>query len=316
MTAHRIDVEQRSDAWLALRRTLITATDIGAILGLSPWKSEADVAADKAGAEGQPETLAMRKGTFMEPFILDEYQRQAEVFAYSDHGIYVSDSISWAGCSPDGFASDLDGSPRWLIEAKHSGSRSRWADGLPRDYEAQVRWSLGVLGLDRCDVAALVGDTLTVYTVEHDEGVFADLVASAADFRRRMAEGGPFAQSGDSARRAFPQDNGAEVEADAAFSLTVAAYQDAKRREADAKSDAESLRGVITGRIGEFSAIRCPGYRVTWKKAKDSVSTDWAALAADITASMPEPERAALVGRFTTAQQGARYLRVVADKEE
>ena len=83
-----------------------------------------------------------------------------------------------------------------------AAGRARFADGLPQDVEAQVRWALGCLGWRQADVAVLIGgEELRRYPVEHDEAVFAGMVEVAADFRARLAAGGPFAQSVDSMRR-------------------------------------------------------------------------------------------------------------------
>ena len=47
MSPPRLSVIQGSDEWLEARRQRITATDMGALLGVNPWKCEADVAAEK-----------------------------------------------------------------------------------------------------------------------------------------------------------------------------------------------------------------------------------------------------------------------------
>ena len=47
MTAVRLPVRQGSQEWLDYRRTVITATDIPVLLGISPYRCEADLADEK-----------------------------------------------------------------------------------------------------------------------------------------------------------------------------------------------------------------------------------------------------------------------------
>ncbi len=59
--------EQGSEAWLALRKTKITATDTGVILGLNPWKTPLMLWEEKLGLrEPQAVTEKMREGSLME----------------------------------------------------------------------------------------------------------------------------------------------------------------------------------------------------------------------------------------------------------
>lgn len=58
---------QRTDAWREARRSLVTATDIPVLLGLSPYRCEADLADEKMGVgEPQAENARMRIGTALE----------------------------------------------------------------------------------------------------------------------------------------------------------------------------------------------------------------------------------------------------------
>ena len=52
---------------------------------------------------------------------------------------------------------------------------------------------MGCAGAPVADIAVLTDDALTVIEQRADPDLFRDLVAVAEDFRRRLAEGGPFA---------------------------------------------------------------------------------------------------------------------------
>ena len=89
--------------------------------------------------------------------------------------------------------------------------------GCPRTSKRSANGRRFVAEVGQVDVAALtVGDDdARIFTVHADEGLQRHLVAIASDFRRRLAEGGPFAQSLDSLKRKYPADDGSEIEADA-----------------------------------------------------------------------------------------------------
>ena len=76
-----------------------------------------------------------------------------------------------------------------------------------------------------------------------------------------------------------------------------------------------ALKAAIEGRMGDAAVMTGPGFRVTWKRTKDREETDWKAVAAELIAPLPEPDRAAVVGRHVTVRPGFRPLRVTSDKE-
>lgn len=57
----RIDIQQGSAEWLALRRTKITASDAGVITQLNPWKTPRDLFFEKYGFIEIIENEAMRR---------------------------------------------------------------------------------------------------------------------------------------------------------------------------------------------------------------------------------------------------------------
>ena len=162
-------MKQGSEAWLEARRSRVTGTDIGALLGVNPWKSEADVAAEKMGGPGVESTLRMRIGTALEDLIAREYEAETGYRLRRFPGLKVHPTIEWAAASPDWHVVGR----RVIVETKWTGSRRRFEDGLPQDVEAQVMWQLGCVGWQHADVAVLIGgEELRRFPVEYDEAVF------------------------------------------------------------------------------------------------------------------------------------------------
>ena len=311
MAVH-VPVAQRSQPWLDYRRTVITATDIPVLLGLSPWRCEADVADEKLYGSAVEPNLRMRVGSALEPLIADEYERATGRRVRRVRGMLRHRDIEWAAASPD---ATVVGERR-LVEFKRSTSRTRFADGMPQDIEAQVAWQLGVSGYPVADIAVLLGDDDLVVTEQRaDAALFDNLVAVAADFRRRLGEGGPFARSEERIRRDHPADDGTAIEADNDTAEAVRALLALRSSIARLEDDEKRLKAAIEARMGDAALMTGPGFRVSWKRTKDQEQTDWRAIAIELAAPLPEPERDALVGRHTTVRPGFRPLRVMEDKE-
>jgi putative phage-type endonuclease len=306
-------LRQGSAEWLERRRSLITGTDIPILLGLSPYRCEADLADEKLGGEGQESTLRMRIGSALEDLNLAEYEAATGCRAVRFRNMVRHPAYEWAAASPD--ARRVGG--RRLVELKWTTSRSRFADGLPRDVEAQVTWQLGCSGYPVADVSVLTPDgLLPPFEVPFDAALFADLVAIADDFRRRLAAGGPFARDAARIRRDHPGDDGSEIEADSEVAEAVRALLDVRAAISKYETTEEGLKAAIQARMGDAAILTGPGFRVTWKRTKDRAETDWKSLAGGLLTTLPETERDALVGLHTTVRPGFRPLRVVADKED
>jgi putative phage-type endonuclease len=108
-------MEQRSEEWFKARKGRITASSVGAILGLSPFMAPDDVmrrmVREYHGAPSEFNgNVATEWGTLNEPGALAQYQMETGV-KVETCGFYEFED--WAGASPDGLIED-DG----LIEIK------------------------------------------------------------------------------------------------------------------------------------------------------------------------------------------------------
>lgn len=303
-------LQQGSTEWLAARRELITSTDIPVLLGVSPYKSEATLAREKLGeVEPTEQTLPMRVGLALEPVIAAEYERQTGHKLRRFHGLVTHPTIEWAGASPDWRRQG----ERALVEGKYSTAR-RWDGGqVPDDVEAQVRWAMGVTGYPTAQVARLDGRELHISDpIEHDPQVWDNLVAIAADFRRRLAEGGPFAEDAASIKARYPADDGSELQADAALEEAVIELLRLRALRADTVAAEERIETAIKARMGPATRLSGAGWTVTWKQTKDIETTDWRSIADGLLRQLPETERIALVGIHTNVRAGFRPFRLVA----
>lgn len=294
---------QGSEAWLEARRSRVTGTDIGALLGVNPWKSEADVAAEKMGGPGVESTLRMRIGTALEDLIAREYEAYTGQSVRRFHGLKVHPDIPWAAASPDYRVVGR----RRVVEAKWTGNRRRYDDGPPQDVEAQVMWQLGCLGWTDADIAVLIGgEEFRVYPFEYDDAVFSGMVDVAKDFRERLAAGGPFAESVDSIRRHYPADDGSEITADAEVEEAVAELHRLRLARGDLEAAIDAVEVAVKARMADASRLVGDGWTITWKVRKGSVITDWQSIAQGLLRLVPEDDREPLISLHTMEKPGTR----------
>lgn len=272
-----MSIKLGSPEWREARRSGITGTDIPAILGISPFRSEGDVARDKYGIEHEPDPRSarrMRIGSRLEDVIRAEDEVEHGLKLRRVNRLMVHRDLPWAMASLD--FERRDGT---IVEAKSSRDR-RWDDGLPPDVEAQVQWQLGVTGRERAHVVVLrYGSDLECYDLDARPDDFAGMIRVAQDFRRRLVDGGPFAESKDSIGRAYPFDSGAEIIADEELERLVRDFLEARAAAVEADERKDSAELAIKARMGDVATVLGSSWRVSWKQTKDRTTTDWAHVA-------------------------------------
>jgi putative phage-type endonuclease len=315
---------QGTPEWIEARRSLVTATDLPILLGLSPYRCEADLADEKLGGPSQESTIRMRIGSALQGLIGEEYERQTGRRVVQFRKMHRHPTIEWAAASLD---FRVIGERR-IVEAKQTSSRSRFADGIPQDVEAQVAWQLGVTGYPVADIAVLTSDDLTVYEQRADPALFADLVAVAEDFRRRLEAGGPFARDAERIKRDYPADDGSEITADPEVTEAVRALMEARASRKRIEEREATLEAAIKTRMADAATLRGDGWHVTWKRTKDREETDWKSvakayrnmlIAERTTWSHHEPEGSddldAVESIHTNVREGFRPFRLVKETE-
>lgn len=144
-------------AWLADRRHSLGASDAPAVLSLSPWGGPWNVWASKVlGWDGE-ETLPMRLGTYLEPFVAELV---AERFA--EHGwtlehppepLMRAPADIWAHASPDRLVTLPGRDTPGVLQIKVTSSGEGWGqDGsdatpetVPGHYLLQTLWEMWVV---------------------------------------------------------------------------------------------------------------------------------------------------------------------------
>lgn len=160
----------------------VGGSDIGALLGLSAYRSALDVWLDKVSPEDRTRSvtsLPMRFGSHLEPFVAGEYERltghttrmHEATLRHPEHPElfgHVDRIATLAGNSPQDIVLECK-----TCSAFRAGEwGDAWSDQVPPDYLAQCLWYLGLTDYEEAHLAVLLGNTdLRVYRIKRDREV-------------------------------------------------------------------------------------------------------------------------------------------------
>ena len=178
--------ESGSKEWHELRdqQGVISGSEIGAILGLSPFTSAVTLWAQKTGklpASFEP-NVAMRLGQLVEPAIRQLYAEHHPDHTVIEVGTYAHKEHSWAHANPDALCVDETGQP-YILEIKHTAT---YWDSVPEHYRAQVFWYMWVFEIRRAVFAVVNAGRYKEYEVLWDDFEFDAIYHRVLDFRTRV----------------------------------------------------------------------------------------------------------------------------------
>ena len=181
--------EHDSEDWHKSRNEfgVISGSEIGTILGFSPWKSAFTLWAEKTNkidsdVEG---SIAMRLGQLVEPAIFQLYKEQhSDHIVWEGKSTYSHKDYSWAHAHVDGFGVDEQGQP-YILEIKHS---SQYWDAVPENYRAQVFWYMWVFDVKKAVFAVVNAGRYKEYEVLWDEFEFQAILQAIKKFRQCVLE--------------------------------------------------------------------------------------------------------------------------------
>jgi len=180
--------QNNSPEWHQLRNQVgvISGSEIGTILGLSPWTSAITLWAEKTGKVERPKigNTAMRLGTLVEPAIRQLYQEQHPDHTVVEVGTYASKEFDWMHSNPDGICLDEQGNG-YILEIKHTAT---YWDSIPEHYKAQVFWYMYVFDLKRAVFAVVNAGRYKEYELLWDDFEFDAMLQQVNKFRKYVLD--------------------------------------------------------------------------------------------------------------------------------
>jgi putative phage-type endonuclease len=181
-------------AWVAGRKDYIGASEVAAVLGISPWDSPLDVWGVKLGHWAPKEsTLPMELGHWVEEFIARRWVGRAGEFISKAANLTIElDGYPHIRATPDRVIEDGERAVG-LVECKNVTWRlsHHWADGPPIYVQAQCQVQLAASpAADRVDVVAMIDDEIRQYTVERDQKTIDTIVEQVDAWWQKHIVGG------------------------------------------------------------------------------------------------------------------------------
>jgi len=267
------------DSWLALRSLDLTASDIGAAVGIDPYKSRLALYAEKTGLLlPQADNNAMRRGRWLEAAVLSAIREENPDWEVRPAGIYLRDPQLRLGATPDALAAtDQPGVTNIQCKVVNRPSFERdWAAGPPLHYQLQTLTEGMLLRADQSLIAALVIDTysaeLYLYPVPRHEAAEARVEAIAIRFWEDVAAGRmppvDYARDEETIAALYPQ-SVPEPVLDLSSDNRMPDLLDLRERLKVEQGNAEAcLREVeteIKAKLGEHERATLPGWNISWK---------------------------------------------------
>lgn len=147
LLAKKYQPEQRSKDWYDMRFNMVTASDIGAILGLSKYTTPNDIIIKKCGLTSFKGNKFTWHGQKYEPIATSIYESRFGV-TVNEFGLLQHETIPIIGASPDGITDE-----GIMIEIKCPYTRTIDGNIMAKNmlqYYAQIQVQLEVCDLEEC----------------------------------------------------------------------------------------------------------------------------------------------------------------------
>ena len=285
------------------RVSFLGGSDIGAIIGVSRYRSAIDVWLEKTGKKvDHKDSFALRFGSFAESFIADEYalltgehlMNYPNGIIHPQHSFCVGHIDRFVVDQPNStlFKDDEALNAKKLLECKTANyfSQGEWGeagtDAIPLPYLCQCLWYLGITNLPEIDVAVLLGGSeLRIFTITRDPELEALLFEKAAFFWNEYVQKDrpPKPQSVSDCQALFQRASiGKTIEAG---EETIALVQQLKVLESKTQVEEEQIERIKQQLMETMADAEVLTYLgkplITWKTPKPTYRIDTKRLSVD-----------------------------------
>ena len=295
------------------RTKYIGGSDIGAILGLSKFRTPLEVWMEKTGKEArQLDSLPLRFGSFAEEFVASEYSRVTRYELLHDESIYIHPTHPMMSAHVDRFilGNGLNKPATRLLECKTANpfARGEWGepgtDQVPMSYLCQCIWYMAITGIAQCDLAVLFGNSdFRIYEVARDLELEALVIEKALHFWNEyvLKDIAPPAQTEGDYQALFKKsDPSKTIEANPKTVELIRQLQSLGKQSGDMDERITQLKQHIMNEMKEAEVLSYQGNVIaTWKAPKPSFRLDSKRL---------EAEEKDIFERFRMPVQNSRRL--------
>lgn len=280
----KIEIESR-EQWLKLREQDVTASVIGALLGVHEYETAYSLYQKKAGlvpANG-PDTAVLKRGRLMEPVALRLIQEQRPEWSCVAPNAYFREPAVRLGATPDLIAFDAE-RRRGVIQIKTVAANviSKWRDYESSEFRPPLWIAVQAIveayltESDWAAVAALVvGHSLdlTIVPVPIHAGIIEKARYATLEFWQRIADGNPppphYGRDGEAIAKLWVgkenKDEEIDLTSDNVLPMLCAEHAEISKRIAIDEKRHKEIKAEILAKMGTAAVARFQGGRITAK---------------------------------------------------
>lgn len=296
-----VDVKPDTDEWLAERRRSVGASEVAAVMGLSPWATPLDVYKSKHGVDRDFDPLLAWIGHESEHTI-HKWVEQWSGVPVKLEPAFMARSIEYPFLHASFDRVSSDPFVTWQFKTAHQYTGHKWDEGIPTDIRVQVQAEMLVAGIRRAAVVVWIGGReFKLFWEERDDRFIQEhMIPALTEFWGNLEQGiAPKPSTPGELAEAWPDEAAVMDAPEVALEwIEKRAFLLASAKEMTDEADA------IKQALGEYmldagvDTFTHQGRKLlTYKKQKGRASFDTAALKRD------RPE---LVAEYT--KQGADFL--------
>lgn len=267
-----------SPEWHAARADGVGASEVAAVLGLSPFESRFSLWHRKAGLlDPDDETDQTRRGHYLEPAVAAWFADEHPEYRVRLAGSYCHERRPWQRVNPDRL---LTRAPRGrkatsLLEIKSAHKDEEWGTGpqdVPIHYRIQLMWALDVFGLDYGWLAVITRNLdFRAYRIEYNVVEAGELRDMVREFLDTVEAGQPpdidaHGQTYKAIRQLHPEIDGTGVELDPDMAED---FIDARIDLKNADSADQLQRNRVADVMGNAQYAECNGHTIARRQAKN-----------------------------------------------
>jgi putative phage-type endonuclease len=278
-----------------LRAKSLGGSDIGAVLGLSKYRSAVDVWMEKTGKEiGSRDSLPLRFGQFAESFVASEYALATGLCLATHEVAVIHPKYEYMHGHIDRFVLDGDAplmgedgriTASRILECKTANpfAQSDWgepgSDQVPLSYLVQCVWYMMLTNIDRTDLAVLFGNAdFRIYEINRDLELEQMVLERAVSFWENhvLTDIPPAATSESDYKTLFGKSTVSKsVEAPAETCELIKKLKSLNEQIDSYEQEISQIKQNIMGQMQDAEVLTFHGQTLaTWKAPKPSLRLD------------------------------------------
>lgn len=307
MTYTIVNVTPDTPEWEHERRSSIGASELAAVLGLSPYATPLDVWKHKKGIDRPFDPLLSFIGHESE-HIIEKWVHQFSGLDVNLEPAFMARSVEYPFIHAS-FDRWHDGVP-FQFKTAHHYTGHKWDEGIPTDIRVQVQGEMLVAGAPRAAVVVWIGGReFRLFWEDRDERFIREhLIPAARDLWERVQRDDPPEPSTLAELNEVELHPGEEIEASETALEAVERRAVLESDIAAMREEADALKLAIGNYMGSADTLTRDGQKIlTFKYQKGRASFDAAALKRD------HPH---LVNDYTNIGAPFRVMRTIKPKEK